>query len=219
MILNQHFRIGSIKKKLPGFILLVILSSLASTTLAANEEALLNAFKRSYQAETNGKFSDGISILKTVYSADDYQLNMRLGWLTYLGGFFTESSSYYQKAINLRKYSIEAKLGKAYPLSVMGNWNEIEQLYNEILELDPKNSLTLYRMGSISYGRKDYKQAEKYLELILNLYPMDYNSLSLFAWTKLQLGKKKEAFILFQQVLQLSPDDASALEGLKAIGG
>jgi len=39
----------------------------------------------------------------------------------------------------------------------------------------------------------------------------------MFAWTNLKLGKTREAQVLFNKVLMLSPDDKSALEGLSLI--
>jgi Flp pilus assembly protein TadD len=39
----------------------------------------------------------------------------------------------------------------------------------------------------------------------------------MFAWTNYKLGKYREAKLLFQKVLLLSPDDASAKEGLNLI--
>jgi tetratricopeptide (TPR) repeat protein len=72
-------------------------------------------------------------------------------------------------------------------------------------------------MGSIYYGRKDFVKAEKYLEKVVNLYPFDYDSMVLYAWTNLKLGKTREAQVLFNKVLLIRPKDVSALEGLALI--
>ena len=50
-----------------------------------------------------------------------------------------------------------------------------------------------------------------------NLYPLDYDSGIMLAWTKLKLGKTAEAKVLFQHTLTLRPNDSSSLEGLKLI--
>jgi Flp pilus assembly protein TadD len=52
---------------------------------------------------------------------------------------------------------------------------------------------------------------------VVNLYPFDYDGLLMYAWSNLQIGKFKEAKILFNKVLMLSPNDKSALEGLAII--
>lgn len=179
--------------------------------------ALQEAFSKSYAYEQKGNYSEAVNSLKSVYQEDSYESNLRLGWLNYLGGSFTESSAFYQKAMKLKPYSIESKLGYVYPLSALGKWDIIITQYTEILTIDPQNTLVNYRMGSIYYNRKDYVKAEKYLEKVVNLYPFDYDSMILFAWTNYQLGKLREAQALFNKVLLIKPKDSSALEGLSLI--
>ncbi len=182
-----------------------------------NYEALQEAFEESYTLEGKADYPGAINVLKAAYHEDSYATNLRLGWLHYLGGLFTESTAYYQKAITLKPYSLEAKFGFAYPASALGNWDQVETQYEEILKIDPQNTLALYRMGSIYYGREDFAKAEKYLEKIINLWPFDYDSMILYAWTTLKLGKFREAQVLFNKVLLIQPDDSSATEGLGMI--
>jgi tetratricopeptide (TPR) repeat protein len=184
---------------------------------AQNYAALQDAFSKSQAFESKGNFTDAIAAMKTVYQADSYEVNLRLGWVTYLAGLFTESSAYYQDAIKLKPYAIEAKFGFVYPASALGNWDQVITQYNDILNIDPQNTLANYRMGSIYYGRKDFTTAEKYLEKVVNLYPFDYDSMVLYAWTTLKLGKTREAQVLFNKVLLIRPKDTSALEGLALI--
>ncbi|MDP1622407.1 MAG: tetratricopeptide repeat protein [Bacteroidales bacterium] len=182
-----------------------------------NYTALQDAFSKSYLSESKGNFTDAIAVLKSVYQEDSYETNLRLGWVTYLGGLFTESTAFYQKAIKLKPYSIEAKLGLANPASALGNWEQVLYQYNEILKIDPQNTTVNYRMGSIYYGRNDYAKAEKYLEKVINLYPFDYDTMILYAWTNFKLGKLREAQVMFNKALLNKSNDASALEGLSLI--
>jgi tetratricopeptide (TPR) repeat protein len=182
-----------------------------------NQATLQDAFSKSYQYKNRGNFTDAITTLKTVYQEDSYEINLRLGWLNYLGGFFTESTAYYQKAIKLKPYAIEAKFGFVYPAAALGNWDQVIAQYQEILKIDPQNTIANYRMGSIYYGKLDYATAEKYLEKVVNLYPFDYDSNILYAWTNLKLGRNREAQVLFHKVLLMRPKDSSALEGMGLI--
>ena len=196
----------------------ILLFLLISPVLhSQNYPALQEAFGKSYDYEAKGNYTEAISALKNVYQEDSYEINLRLGWETYLAGLFTESSAYYEKAINLKPYAIEPKFGFVYPASALGNWDQVIAQYNEILKIDSQNTLANYRMGSIYYGRKDYAKADKYLEKTINLYPFDYDSLILYAWTNLKLGKMREAQVLFNKVLLNRPKDSSALEGLSLI--
>ncbi|TSA26389.1 MAG: hypothetical protein D4R67_07885 [Bacteroidetes bacterium] len=206
------------KKQIGSLVITGILFSLALQSGAqVNYKTLQAAFEKSYMLEWKNDRTAAIKALKDVYTEDSYELNLRLGWMTYQEGLFTESAAYYQKAIKLKPYSIEAKFGLAYPVSALGNWDQVITLYNDILQIDPQNTLANYRLGSIYYGREDYTRAEKYLEKVANLWPFDYDSMILYAWTTLKLGKYREAQVLFNKVLLIKPTDESAKEGLGLI--
>ena len=134
-----------------------------------------------------------------------------------MAGFFTESLSYYQKSIDLRSMSIEARMGYVYPASSLGNWEHVKRQYQEILKLDPQNSIAHYRLGSIYYGNEDYTEALKHFEILVNHYPFSYDGLIMYAWTNYKLGKFREAEVLFKKVLLNKPSDESAIEGLNMI--
>jgi tetratricopeptide (TPR) repeat protein len=201
----------------PTIKLLPVAFMLLLSLAAFSQSALETVFATSYKAETAGKYSDGIKALKDVYDEKNYELNIRLGYLHYMAGLFTESTTYYERAISLMPYSVEAKFGYVLPAAALGNWDKVLNQYLEIVKIDPQNTKANYRLGSIYYGRKDYTSALKYLEKVVNLYPFDYDGLILYAWANLQLGKTKEAKLLFEKVLWLSPRDKSALEGLSYI--
>jgi tetratricopeptide (TPR) repeat protein len=195
----------------------ILLALLAAGFNSNAQSALETAFATSYKAEAAGKYADAIKTMKEVYDEKSYDVNLRLAFLTYEAGLFTESMSYYEKAIALMPYSIEAKFGYVLPAAAVGNWDKVLNQYMEIVKIDPQNTKANYRIGSIYYGRKDFANAYKYLEKVVNLYPFDYDGLVLYAWANFQLGKTKEAKLLFEKVLQLSPRDKSALEGLSLI--
>lgn len=202
----------TIKRKLITGLVLLFIASLQLT--AQNGKILQDAFAASYKAETSGEYTRAIEILRKEYKEDSYEINLRLGWLSYNNGAFTESVAYYNKAVNLMPLSIEARLGYALPASAMGNWDQVVTKYQEILKIDPNHYTTNYRMGLIFYNREDYKNAFNHFERIANMYPFDYDAIIMFAWANYRLGKTREASALFNKALLIRPEDASALEGL-----
>ena len=180
----------------------------------AQDEKTIAAFKQSYTYETNGDYANAIKEIANVYTADSYEQNLRLGWLNYEAGKYTESSAYYEKALALKPMSEEAHLGIIYPTSALGNWDQVLSHYIKILTNNPANTTVNYRVGNIYYERKDYTKANSYFEKVVNLYPFSYDALLMYAWTNFKLGKTREAKVLFNKVLMLSPDDKSAIEGL-----
>ena len=198
-------------------VLFVALIFSGTSIFGQQEGELQNVFEQSYKLETAGEYTKAINLLKTRYSEDSYEINLRLGWLIYLSGLFSESMPYYQKCILLKPLSIEARLGIVNPAASMGNWTQVEKYYNEILEIDPENSMVNYRMALLYYGREDYQTAFRYVEKVVNHYPFDYDSVILLAWTNYMMGKSREAKILFNKALLIQPGDESAISGLELI--
>ena len=201
-------------KKLSVIGILIIFSMHLS---AQNSAEIINAFKTSYTLEKEGDYKKASEELKKVYSDDSYEINLRIGWLLYNAGLFDESSAHYQKALNLKPYSEEAKFGIIYPKAAQGKWTEVINMYNKILEINPKNTVANYRLGLIYYGKKDYTKALGYFEKVSDLYPFDYDTLLMLAWTNYFLAKNKEAKILFTKVLMNSPGNESATEGFNLL--
>jgi tetratricopeptide (TPR) repeat protein len=203
-----------LRKLLLANLILVLFLNFAN---AQTTSEIQSSFKVSYELENAGDYSKAIDEIKKVYKEESYELNLRLGWLSYSAGQFTASRAYYSKAINLMPYGIEARFGLVLPAAAMGNWDEVITQYKKILETDPKNTTANYRLGVIYYERKEYNTSFKHLEKVVNLYPFDYDGLIMYAWCNFQLGNLREAKVLFNKVLMLSPDDSSAKEGLSLL--
>ncbi len=200
-----------LRKTLTGVIILLFTVMISE---AQNFSETKDAFQKSYIQEATGEYLSSINSLKEVYDDKSYEINLRLGWLTYQSGNFSESKAYYNKAVTLMPYAIESRLGLVYPLAALGNWTEVLAQYEKILEISPNNSIVLHRLGLIYYGRGDYETARKYFDKVLNLYPFDYDALTMSAWTYLKLNNLRQAKILFQKALLNTPNGTSAVEGL-----
>lgn len=204
-----------LKRKINLFLFLLIFTS--GMVKAQSFQDQVKAFQQSYLYEASGNYQEAISALKNIYIEDSYEINLRLGYLSYLSGRFTESIAYYNKSIALMPYSVEARLGFAYPASAIGNYTQVLAQYEKILEICPNYSIVLHRIGLIYYGRDDYIKAEKYFEKVVNLYPFDYEALTMLAWTKIKLNKTREAKSLFQKALLNTPSGSTAAEGLELL--
>lgn len=202
----------TLKKWTPALLLLI-----ASFVSAQNSTAWQEAFYKSYEAETKANYTQAINELTKVYKKDDYFVNLRLGWLNYLTKNYQKSEQFYRISIRLKPYSIEARFGVVKPLSATAQWDQVQLQYAEILKIDPQNTMANYWLGVIHYNRKQYAVAVRLFEKVVNLYPLDYDSVLMLAWTKLNLGKMAEARLLFQHALTLRKNDESALQGLKLI--
>ena len=178
---------------------------------------LQSVYSKSYAAENQGNYTVAISEMKAIYKDDDYVSNLRLGWLNYLAKQYNEAIPFYKSAIALKPYAIEAKFGCVKPLSAIGNWEKVKEQYLEILKIDPLNTTANYWLGVIYYNRKDFKTAINLFEKVVNLYPLDYDSAIMLAWSKLNNSNYADAKILFQQALIIRPNDPSASDGMQLI--
>jgi tetratricopeptide (TPR) repeat protein len=176
-----------------------------------------NAFAKSYVAEGKGNYSEAIKAIKDVYNESSYTMNLRLGWLYYLDLNYEVSISYYNKASKLMPVAVEPLWALLNPQIAKENWAEVDKIYLRILKIDPKNSTANYKLGLNYYYRKNYAKAKKYFDVALNLYPFDYNIVLMSAWNNYFLGKTNEAKVLFNKVLNIDANDASALQGLSLI--
>jgi len=196
------------------------ISTLLICTLStswAQTDKTTAAFTTSYEKEYKKEYAAALASMKEVYDTKSYELNLRMGWLSYEAGQNKESMGYYQLATDLMPYAIEAKLGMTYPAYALGNTTLLLSQYEKILAIDPQNTTANYKLGLIYYDKKDYAAANKYFEKVVNLYPFTYDALLMYAWTNYRLGKNREAKVLFTKVLWLYPTDKSALEGVGLI--
>ena len=197
--------------------LIIIAFALSSSGYCQTTNDLSAIFKESYAFEADSNYIKATAALQEVYDENSYEINIRLGWLNYLKTDYPSSNKYYSTAIELLPYAIEPKLGYVLPLSALGNWDEVINTYNQILTIDPQNTLVNYRLGAIYYYRGNYEEAYLLVEKVVNLYPFDYDSVILFAWINLQRGDFRKAEVLFNKSLLIRPEDESAIEGLALI--
>lgn len=200
--------------KLKVFILLLLIASVPVWG-QVNQEALEQAFARSYELEEKGNLSGAAAELDKVYESGSYEINLRLGWLNYNAGNLNESIRYYSRAQELKPYSEEAKFGLILPKAARGNWDEVIGLYNKILEIHPNNTVAMYRLGMVYYERKNYDKALPLFKKVVDLYPFDYDGLLMLAWTSYFTGNYNQAKVLFNKVKLYNPGDESANEGLE----
>ena len=203
-----------LRKGIGIFVFMLIVNAVFSQV---NQQALEAAFTKSYAFEKSSDFSASMDAMKKVYDESSYEMNLRLGWLNYNAGLFDESVIFYSRAQKLKPYSEEARFGLILPMAALGKWDDVIKTYDEILEVSPNNTVALYRLGLIYYGRKDYNKANTIFKKVVDLYPFGYDGLLMLGWTSYFLGNSNQAKVLFNKVNLYNPGDKSANEGLNLI--
>jgi len=205
-------------KHLKIFAAMLLFLSVSTSYYASDKESnkRLKLFINSISEETIGNYDEAINLLSEIYDQynDDYLINIRLGWLNYRAKDYTKSIKYYKEAVRISDRSIESLLGITYPYSAQEKWDEIKNVYKEILDIDPYNYTANVNLGKIYFGEGDYLNSKSILEKLYSNYPSDYSVNLYLGWTYFNLGSKSKAHEYFITALIISPDDASAIEGL-----
>jgi tetratricopeptide (TPR) repeat protein len=197
----------------------IIILFFVTQLLSQQKDSRIIAFNSSVKYEIKGDYKNAASEIQKIYSENknNYLINLRLGWLNYILKDYAKSLDYYNTALQLNKESIEAKIGSTYPLSALGKWDEIVEIYKNILKVDANNYTANLKLGQIYLERYDYATAKKYLEKVNKLYPAEYEPNISLGYTYYYLGNVQKAKELFTYALMLDENNSLALSGLKLI--
>jgi tetratricopeptide (TPR) repeat protein len=182
-------------------------------------DPLVLALNTSYTAEAKGDYPAAIKALTSVGSSanSSYIAQLRLGWLNVCAKEYSQSVTYYKKAVQLAPLAIEPLLGQMLAQQLSENTEEAMRTGNAILRRDPNNYTATSRLAWIYYVKRDYKQSIILYRKLVGLYPSDTEMLLGLGFALKYSGEKKEADKQFNTVLLLSPNNTRALEGLKEL--
>lgn len=158
-------------KKLTIIVLLLI----TGLTLMAqvNGQELITA---SYSAESTKNYTVALEKMKLLenYDKDDAFYKLRIGWLLYLSGKYSDALSYYQKSQKLSP-CLDAQIGAINCDLYLGLWNDAISVSKDVLQIYPDNVDVLLKAGYAAYMKKDYNVAINYYlkTLIVNPYSFE----------------------------------------------
>jgi tetratricopeptide (TPR) repeat protein len=199
------------------FLAFIALLLSGTSVFAQEQSSVLRAFTESYTHEKSQLYLNGVESLKKVYDETNYEINLRLGWLYYLAAKSNDAVTHYQKAIAAAPGSVEARLGIVFPLSALEKWDDVLAQYKEILKLDPGNGTALYRSALILYNKAKYEEATPILKKYSDLYPFDYDGLSLNGWLSLKKNDKVKALEYFKKAQLNRPGDKVLNDTVKSL--
>ena len=185
-----------------------------SRTEAADDPATL--VQRSYDLEANSKYTEALAAIEQV--PDSYLVQLRRGWLLYLLGRHDDSVIAYRKATAFEPASIEPRLGASRSLLALRKWTEAEKECRDVLARDTWNYYGASRLAFALYNQGRFADALPFYKKMVELYPADVEMRNGVGWTQFKLGDAASAAKSFRAVLEISPKNASAQEGLKASG-
>jgi tetratricopeptide (TPR) repeat protein len=148
--------------------------------------------------------------------ADQYLVNLRVGWLALQNKDYDQAIANYQAAAGRTPTAVTPLQGLASAYRAKGDNDNAEHACRSILSHDPGNATALQMLGLIYFDKKDYQNAALVYDSILRLYPEDTAALSGYGWAQIYLNHKANAIPEFQRLLILSPTYQYAQDGYTA---
>lgn len=99
---------------------------------------------------------------------------------------------------NIENYLLKAELQKRLNLS---NTDILTDTYETVLKLDANNISANLNLGSISYQKKNFEQANKYFKNVITNNKFNIKALQGYYLTKTQLGQESQALTEIENIL------------------
>jgi tetratricopeptide (TPR) repeat protein len=200
-------------------LLLVILplSLRGGVRLAAQQQPdIAGSYSRSYEFERQERYQDAIRALAPVYQAypNAYTINLRMGWLFYLNGNYSNALSHYDVAIAAAPAALEPRLGRLLPLLAQARWADAETLAYQVVSMDHYNYYGNLRLIIALRMQKKLDAAYQVALKMVRAYPTDVLHLVELALVEDARGEAAEARRLFGEILILDPQNQTARQYL-----
>ncbi|MEH2091296.1 tetratricopeptide repeat protein [Nostoc sp.] len=96
-------------------------------------------------------------------------------------------------------------------------FTQAEEIYRQIIDLDPQQSEALYRLGLLAQQREQYQNAERFFQIALQLQPEVGTIHNSLGFALQQQGKLEEAIACYEKALKILPDSIEVQINIKNI--
>ncbi len=191
-------------------LLIIFFSFFFGPTLT--QKQIQEAYYKSYNYEKLQDYENAIKVIMPVYKEypNGYTLNLRLGWLYYLNKNYANAIFYYDNAIKIAPGAVEPKLGNLLPLLAQERYSEAEGVASQILLIDYYNYYGNLRLAFSLRMEGKFSLAEKVVNKMLVLYPIDVSFLTEKALLYVAQKDMDSAKKLFSDIIILDPENVTA---------
>lgn len=116
---------------------------------------------------------------------------------------------FYHKAYQCKggDQDVELLLDMGLLYDEMGNYDAAKEMYEKVLQIDPKDARGYYSLAIAYDNEKNYIKAIKYYKKAIELDPYYDKAYFFLANAYDELGEKKKAIKFYHKVIELSPED------------
>ena len=166
----------------------------------------------------NKNYEEAITLIEEqIIQNPSAQLYFKKGLV--FNGFqnYQEAVNAFSEALKLEPENPEILLEMAESLAVLGNFLDATSYFQKAIKLQPENLSLAAKLGRNYISLKDYKRAYKCFEAIYEIDSMNVYWNKQLAYSAFRIGKKNEAKILYEKVLDQNPRDYSSYFNLMRI--
>ncbi|WP_299494028.1 hypothetical protein [uncultured Shewanella sp.] len=187
--------------------------------LSSNSNLRELSFSKSYGYEKIGDYQNAINSLVSVYKKEpkDYILNLRLGYLYYLQGSFSNAKFHYLAAKKILPNALSPQLGMMRISNVKEKFDDTEALGYEVIKKDFYNYYANLYLSYALRKNKKYNAAAEIDKKMLDVYPDDTTFLLEYGLLKFQQKDYSKTREILSLLLVLEPENVSAKEVLSQI--
>ena len=175
--------------------------------------ARADAWSESYRLEAAARYADAAAQIEGYVRNSEYA-QIRLAWLFYLQGKFSESIAGYRRAQTMNPHSIDAALGVTLPLMAQWRWQEAADASRAVLAKAPWNYTAATRLLAAEEAMKQWRQMAEDAAQLAARYPSDATAWVYVARAEAWQNNVDKAREAYARVLQIVPGHIEATKYL-----
>ncbi len=182
--------------------LIIIIALLGSGfAWAANAD-----ISESYSAEARYDFGSALKIMQDLVKAEpnDAFYQVRVAWLQYLSGLYTDAIASYQRSIGIVD-NLDAHIGIINCQLALGNYAEALMLCDAQLLVHKQNPTLYSKAAYAAFMQKDHSLAASYYKRSLDIYPWDMEARGYLVNNLYLAGSVREAKEQYQTLKKYYP--------------
>lgn len=188
--------------------ILIIITVLTMFTLLIADTKVDELVEKSYSYEASGDYQQALTNMFAVthLAPSDAYYNLRTGWLYYNLYNYIDALKYYLISYNLDN-NFEALEGIVLCNYMLGNWTDTISYGELVLNKNPKDFLTLSKIGYSYYVEQNWTKAAEYYGRACDIYNYNITCLGYYLSALVENNQLREAKIVFQKLKKLNPNN------------
>jgi len=177
----------------------------SQTKLTPCQQLWSSSFKAEGDKDYDRALSDVAKIMRITGDETNTYANLRLGWLYYLKGDYTQAREAYRVAAKSSPGAVSPLFGLINCDVANKKPDDAIASAKKLLDLDPLNFTANKTLGGLYYQKRDFESAAVYYQILSVTYPENLEMANNLAWCYLKMGNRDLAKSIFSNVLAILP--------------